>query len=188
MPWPLVASTCHRKTLGRSNRFPLPDGEREARASGEGIIDSRRRFLQLLGLTLAAAGIARPARAAPERLTFAELYGEVDVLGLSFSERTKALAGAEVAMRGYMAPPLKADGDFFVLTPEPVALCPFCQSYEDWPADIVVVYPQGRRIFFSPSAQIEATGRLEIGSKTDERTGFVSLLRITEARIARSTS
>jgi hypothetical protein len=156
-------------------------------ASGGGIIDSRRRFLQLLGVAFVAS-FALPARAAPERLTFAELYGEVDVLGLSFSERTKALAGAEVAMRGYMAPPLKADGDFFVLTPEPVALCPFCQSDEDWPADIVVVYPQGRRIFFSPSAQIEATGRLEIGSKTDERTGFVSLLRITEARIARSTS
>ena len=46
-------------------------------------------------------------------------------------------------MHGYMAPPLKPESRFFVLTREPLALCPFCQSDAEWPADIVVVYLEG---------------------------------------------
>ena len=39
-----------------------------------------------------------------------------------------------------MAPPLKAEAAFFVLTREPVARRPFCQSDADWPDNILVVY------------------------------------------------
>ena len=39
-----------------------------------------------------------------------------------------------------MAPPLKAEADFFVLTKMPMAVCPFCNTAVDWPDDIVAVY------------------------------------------------
>lgn len=121
----------------------------------------------------------------PSRLAFAELYKTTGVLGLQFSDKVTGLNGQSVAMRGFMARPLKPEADFFVLTREPVALCPFCQSDADWPLDIVVVHLRGGVTFTSNTDRIEVTGILEVGSKTDPTTGFVSLLRIVDARVRR---
>lgn len=119
-------------------------------------------------------------------LAFGELYGSVGVLGLSFSDKLKGLAGRQVRMTGFMAPPLKAEAKFFVLTERPMALCPFCSSDADWPADIVVVYLDRAQTFEQANAEIEVTGRLEVGSWTDPETGFVSLVRIVGASFARA--
>ncbi len=129
---------------------------------------------------LAALPLIRPARAG-DTLTFDELYGKVSVLGLAFSDKVKALDGKTVAMRGFMAPPLKAEAKFFVLTEIPMALCPFCSSDADWPSNIVVVYIDERTTFVPPSRLIEVTGTLEVGSWTDPDTGFVSLLRLVHS-------
>ncbi|WP_026783112.1 hypothetical protein [Pleomorphomonas koreensis] len=137
---------------------------------------SRRALLAgLAGLSF--AGVAR----AGDSLTFDELYGKVSVLGLAFSDKTKALDGKSVSMRGFMAPPLKAEAKFFVLTEIPMALCPFCSSDADWPSNIVVVYIDEKTTFVPPSRLIEVTGTLEVGSWTDPETGFVSLLRLVHA-------
>jgi hypothetical protein len=125
---------------------------------------------------------AAPALAAAEPLRFAELYAGAGVLGFELSERTRALAGRMVAMRGYMAPPLKAEARFFVLTRTPVDLCPFCNSDADWPVDIVVVYPADDAEFVSNQVPIEVTGILEVGGRTDPVSGFYSRLRLVEAR------
>jgi len=82
-------------------------------------------------------------------------------------------------------PPLKPEADFFVMTKEPVSLCPFCQSDAEWPADIVVVYLRKGTSLTSNQDPVEVIGTLEVGSKTDPRTGFVSLLRIVDARLRR---
>lgn len=86
-----------------------------------------------------------------------------------------------VAMRGFMAPPLKAEAAFFVLTEIPMALCPFCSSDADWPDNIVVVYLDRKHTFVQPGTRIEVVGTLEMGSWTDPETGFVSLLRLRNA-------
>lgn len=133
-----------------------------------------------LSVFLSSAGGARAE--APARLGFSELYASIGVLGLQFSDKVKGLAGKPVAIRGFMAPPLKPEADFFVLTREPVALCPFCQTDADWPADIIMVYMQDGARFTTNTDRIEVTGILEVGSKTDRKTGFVSLLRIVDGR------
>jgi hypothetical protein len=137
-------------------------------------------WLLLIGLCL----LARPGLAADteQRLQFAELYKSVGVLGLELSEKVQSLAGKAVLMRGFMAPPLKPDARFFVLTRQPVAICPFCQSDADWPQDIVVVYLQRTLEPVPASRPIEVHGILEVGSKVDPNTGFVSLLRIVNAK------
>jgi hypothetical protein len=141
-----------------------------------------RRALLAGVLVLAITWHPLPVRPAEvSRISFGEIYSSFGVLGLQFSERVKALAGKRVAIRGFIAPPLKAEADFFVLTKEPVALCPFCQSDADWPADIVVVYTRPGMRVTSYEESVEVTGRLEIGSKTDPKTGFVSLLRLVDA-------
>lgn len=142
-----------------------------------------RRRLLATGV-LAAAGlplVARPAHAAPAELEFDELYGKISVLGLEFSEKVKSLAEKKVVMRGFMAPPLKAEADFFVLTEIPMALCPFCSSDADWPDNIVVIYLGKAQTFEQANALIEVTGTLEVGSWTDPNTGFLSRLRIVDA-------
>jgi RNA polymerase subunit RPABC4/transcription elongation factor Spt4 len=84
-------------------------------------------------------------------------------------------------MRGFMAPPLKAEADFFVLTEIPMSICPFCSSDADWPDNIVIIYLDRAQTFEQANALIEVHGRLEVGSWTDPKTGFVSLLRIVGA-------
>lgn len=148
---------------------------------GEGVrhavLLDRRMFLSLAVL----ASLRSPARAA-EQLTFDELYAAQGVLGLKFTEKVKTLAGKPVTMKGFMAPPLKAEAKFFVLTEIPMALCPFCSSDADWPDNIVVVYLDEKQTFVQANAPIEVEGTLDCGSWTDPETGFVSLLRLRGAQ------
>jgi hypothetical protein len=148
---------------------------------------ARRALLRLLVAGPGAALLARAGRAAgadTARLQFGELYGQVGPLGMKFSDKALGLRGQPVAMRGFLAPPLKPDARLFVLSARPVALCPFCQSDADWPHDIVVVFPRAAgEVRLAPSAEpLEITGILELGSRTDDATGFVSQVRLVEAR------
>lgn len=136
---------------------------------------SRRVFLSLP--LLALSGLVRAA----ETLSFDGLYQTIGVLGIKYAERALGLRGKSVRMRGYMAPPLKPESRFFVLTREPVSVCPFCASDADWPVDIVVVYLARTLKPVSFSQRIEVEGRLEIGSWTDPQTGFVSQVRLVDA-------
>ncbi|QCI96555.1 hypothetical protein [Agrobacterium larrymoorei] len=141
---------------------------------------TRRQSLQALGLGALMLSSGR-AMASASSLTFDEMYGKIGVLGLEFSDKLKQLTGKEISMKGFMAPPLKAEASFFVLTEIPMALCPFCSSDADWPDNIVVVYLSEKQTFVQPSTTIEVTGKLERGSWTDPETGFVSLVRIRDA-------
>jgi hypothetical protein len=159
---------------------------------------SRRLFLQLPWIVLpelAAASefvmaaspfvglFAIPEAAASETLTFDGLYQSIGVLGIRYSERALSLKGKTVRMRGFMAPPLKPESRFFVLTREPVAVCPFCASDAEWPVDIVVVYLKETLAPVDFQRRIRVEGRLEIGSWTDPATGFVSQVRLVDADI-----
>src|SRR5262245_10453328 len=74
---------------------------------------------------------------AGSRLSFAELYATTGIIGLRLSEKAQDLHGSSVIIRGYMAPPMEETSDFFVLTRNPVAACPFCDTRASWPDDIV---------------------------------------------------
>jgi len=139
---------------------------------------SRRGLL----IGLAALPVSVRALAAElEMLTFDGLYKSFGVLGFQFSDRATSLLGKPVRMTGYMAPPLKPESHFFVLTREPLAICPFCQSDADWPVDIVVVFMQAATPMVSAGQKVEVRGRLDIGSATDAETGFVSQIRLVDA-------
>lgn len=128
----------------------------------------------------------RAAAAEATVLTFDQLYASFGVRGLTFSPAVLAGAGRPVAITGYMAPPLKAEATFFVLTREPMAICPFCQSDADWPVDILVVTMREATPMVSSGTRVTVTGTLDVGSKTDPETGFVSQLRIVDADFRRA--
>ena len=139
---------------------------------------TRRSYLFSASASLAALLMAPGQRThAAERIKIRDLY-ETQT---QFSERALALANSEVEVPGFMAPPLKPDATFFVLTKMPMAVCPFCNDEADWPADIVLVRLKREQEWVDFNRPIVVTGTLELGTEIDEETGFVSKVRLTDA-------
>ncbi len=129
---------------------------------------------------LLASLIARPARA-ETTLSFGTLYAPPTAAGIQLSPTAQALVGRAVTLQGFMAPPLKAESDFFVLTRYPMSTCPFCANAADWPIDIVFVRLGRASPLIEPSYAITVAGVLEAGMQADPATGFVSLVRVVDA-------
>ncbi|MBM6928908.1 hypothetical protein [Parasutterella secunda] len=138
----------------------------------------KRRVFLTASLLMLAPWVKAKAAAS---IGFDEMYEGNPILGLQFSEKLKSLAQKTVSVQGFMAPPLKPEANFLVMTREPVSLCPFCNSDQDWPDNIIVVYLSAKQEFVQPNRPIVVTGTLQLGSYTDEQTGFVSLVRLVEA-------
>ena len=141
------------------------------------MLDRRRLLFGSAALLLAG----RVPAAASDTFGFSDLYASDGVL----SDTSKSLSGQQVEMTGFMAPPLKAEASFFVLTSMPMAVCPFCETEAQWPDDIVLVLT-GEPISAVPfNRPIRVTGTLETGFAKDADTGFVSLVRLVNAEFQR---
>ncbi len=133
-------------------------------------------------LAAAALGIVSPRAMAEEVVNMRDLYAK----DLSFSDYATARQGQRIAASGFMAPPLKAESTFFVLTRRPMAVCPFCETEADWPDDILAVYTK-RTVDVVPfNVQIVVRGVLELGTYKDPELGFVSRVRLTDASYERA--
>lgn len=138
--------------------------------TGNGLMQFTRR--RIVGLALVPMLSCRAH--AWDRVTFADLWSE----GAEFSQLAKELAGKTVEMHGFMAPPLKPEVEFYVLTSTPMATCPFCDSAATWPKDIALVmlsHPLKPQAYSHP---LTVSGILDVGTQTDEKTGFVSRVRL----------
>jgi len=132
---------------------------------------------------LAAGALAfapRAARAAPPSVKLRDLWGAHG----DFSDLAKRLAGSTIAVDGYMAPPLKPEIDFFVLTRIPMAFCPFCDNEAAWPEDLLLVKVDDPVSAVDFNRLIRTEGILDLGTKTDQATGFVSRIRLLRSRYA----
>lgn len=139
----------------------------------------RREFVAAAAASLAVA--AAPARAATgEPVRMRDLYNK----DLTFSPLAEDLAGRRIVLGGFMAPPIKADGNFFVLTRRPMAVCPFCESAAEWPPDIVAIYLKRALEIMPYNIPIVAHGVLTLGEFRDPDTGFVSRVRLTDSSVA----
>ncbi|MEM9137499.1 MAG: hypothetical protein AAGB01_09155 [Cyanobacteria bacterium P01_F01_bin.42] len=141
----------------------------------------RRRYLKYMSALvggLLLSGLSKSAAASVAKIRFRDLYKR----GTTFSSQALNLNGDRVKIRGYMAPPLRAEANFFVLTRLPMSVCPFCEEEADWPDDIALVYVRDRLSVVPWNYPIEVTGSLALGTKTDRDTGFVSRVRLERAR------
>ncbi len=134
----------------------------------------------LVTLTLATSLLPKAAWAIT-RIRMSELYNHDG----SFSPRAEELKGKRISMQGFMAPHLKVDSDFFILSNTPVETCPFCASEGDWIDSIVFVRMRTKQEAVPPGSLINVEGTLEIGPATDEATGFVSKVRLVNADFRR---
>jgi hypothetical protein len=139
---------------------------------------NRRTFLAALALL--PAGLARAAD--EPALKLRDLYNK----DLSFSEKALAARGTRVSIAGFMAPPLKADSVFFVLTKMPMAVCPFCEPGMPWPDDILAVYAKRVVDVIPFNVPIVVTGVLELGDAVDPELGFYSKVRLVDATFERA--
>ncbi len=133
----------------------------------------RRTFL----ITSAAMLSATVAAQASEPLKLRELYNPDQ----SFSKLAQSLEGERVSVSGFMAPPLKAQSNFFILTKMPMSVCPFCETEAEWPPNILAVYTKRIAKTVPFNVKIKATGILELGGFKDPDTGFVSRVRLSDA-------
>ena len=138
---------------------------------------NRRDLLFSVAAVAMIGGTGQVLAGSDREIMIRDLYARGD-----FSERAQALNGEMVEMPGFMAPPLKPDSTIFVLTKIPMAVCPFCDNEADWPRDIVVVRLEERQEWVNFNRPIKVTGRLELGTETDEETGFVSRVRVVDAQ------
>jgi hypothetical protein len=125
-------------------------------------------------------GFYGPALAA-QRVRMFELYDD----GNDFTPLAKELNGKRIAIQGFMAPHLKVDSDFFILSNTPVETCPFCASEGDWIDSIVFVRMRRKQEAVEPGVVIMVEGKLEIGPEKDAETGFFSKVRLTDAEFRR---
>ena len=144
---------------------------------------TRRTLLQGVAATAAALPVQRASRA--------NRGGCFSMTSTSrarprCSEKALGLNGTPVEIVGFMAPPLKAESPFFVLTDIPMETCPFCDDIAFWPDNIIYATSHEDLPMVPFDRQIRVAGTLEVGEKTDPETGFVSLVRLTQARVTRS--
>lgn len=138
------------------------------------------RRMMILGMT--ALPFARPAYATDRPVLLRDLYNK----DLSFSALATGMRGKRIQVRGFMAPPLRAESKFFVLTRRPMAVCPFCNDDADWPTDIVAIYTKRLVRVIGFNIPITVTGTLELDTFKDPETGFVSRVRLVDAYYERT--
>ncbi len=140
----------------------------------------RRRFL-VLSSALSLLPHASAAQEENEPIRLRDLYNQ----DMSFSDLALANEGQRVTVDGFMAPPLKAESTFFVLTKMPMAVCPFCEPGQTWPDDILAVYARRVVDVIPFNVPMRASGILEMGDYTDPELGFYSRVRLSDATYER---
>ncbi len=143
---------------------------------------NRRSFLRVL--MVGAASLVPPtayAVATDAPLKMRALYNK----DLSFSTRAQSLKNSRIRISGFMAPPLKAESTFFVLTKMPMAVCPFCETEAEWPDDILAIYTKRINKIVPFNVPIIVNGVLKLGTHKDPETGFVSRVRLVDSSYER---
>ena len=140
----------------------------------------RRTFVA--GLPAALALLPRQGRAQEGPIRLRDLYNR----DMSFSDVALAHEGERIDVAGFMAPPLKAESSFFVLTKMPMAVCPFCEPNTTWPDDLLAVYARRTVEVIRFNVPLVTTGVLELGDYVDPDLGFYSKVRLKEATYERA--
>jgi hypothetical protein len=145
-------------------------------------LSTRRSFLSLWSATAIAGTMPGMLRAQEAPIRLRDLYNR----DMSFSDLALANEGVRITIAGFMAPPLKAESTFFVLTKMPMAVCPFCEPGMPWPDDILAVYAKRVVNVIPFNVPIETTGVLELGEYVDPELGFFSMVRLIDATYSRA--
>jgi hypothetical protein len=134
-------------------------------------------------IALAAFGLGE-AKAAPARVALEEIHREPEMPGVEYSSKARKLSGQRIRVEGFLAP--HAGGraaPFLVLASQPMGGCPHCLGALDLPGDSLVAYFGAMPGLAETGIPVAIEGVLDLGSRTDAQTGFVSTVRLFDARV-----
>lgn len=146
---------------------------------------NRRHALRLSTsvFALAAFGLGE-AKAAPARVALEEIHREPDLPGVEYSTKARKLSGQRIRVEGFLAPHAgNRAAPFLVLSGQPMVGCPHCLGSADLPGDSLVAYFGGGVGMAETGIPVAIEGVLDLGSRTDAQTGFVSTVRLFDAKI-----
>ncbi|MBI1773725.1 MAG: hypothetical protein HYR63_00125 [Proteobacteria bacterium] len=146
----------------------------------------RRRFI-VAGVSIIAlmSGLGQRAWAATSRLALDNLYKNPDMPGVDYRPKVLELAGQRVTVKGYVVPhTADSAAPFMVVSAEPLVGCPHCLAALDLPPDSLIAYFKEPPKLADIGFPVTVEGTLELGSRSDAKTGFVSTARLVEARVA----
>jgi hypothetical protein len=151
------------------------------------MLDRRRVLLAGVSSFALVAGFGRSSSAASPSLQLGDLYRNPDMPGVDYRPKVLAMAGQRVSVKGYVVPHT-ADraAPFMIVSAEPLAGCPHCLAALDLPSDSVIGYFKEQPKLKDIGLPVMVEGTLELGSRADAKTGFVSAIRLVEASIARA--
>jgi hypothetical protein len=127
------------------------------------------------GGSTAADGVAR--------IALSRLHRNPELPGVDYDPAVERLVGRAVRAEGFLAPHIGRFAPFMVLTEEPVVGCPHCRGSLDLPGESLIAYfkePPSDRLIGLP---VVVQGILDLGSRSDSRTGFVSTVRLLDAKV-----
>ena len=143
---------------------------------------TRREFL-LAGISaFACAVFAGAARAAAPLIDLAALYEKPDLPGIDYAPALRGEAGKRVRVTGFIAKHSSPEAELFIVTTLPGFRCPHCVG-GDLPADSVVAYFEGGLPRAALDGKVTIEGVLDLGARTDPKSGFVSAIRLRNAAI-----
>jgi hypothetical protein len=134
-------------------------------------------------VALAACGVGN-AKASPVRVALEDIHREPHMPGVEYSPKAQKLVGHRIRVEGFLAPHV---GDraapFMVLAGQPMVGCPHCLGALDLPGDSLIAYFGARPGLAETGVPLAVEGVLDLGSRTDAQTGFVSNIRLFDARV-----
>ena len=121
----------------------------------------KRIFALILTLTLAVSLCGCGEKKSGEAVSFS-FSDSIDI------ETIQKLAGKTVSIIGYMATLSPVSGKYMYLMNMPYQSCPFCVPNTSKLANTMAVYAPSGKTFDYTDQAIRVTGRLEVGSFTDD--------------------
>ena len=150
------------------------------------MIDRRRILLLGTGALAFLAGAGKQAWAATRSLALDNLYKNPDMPGVDYRPKVLEAAGQRVAVKGFVVPhTADSAAPFMVVSAEPLIGCPHCMASLDLPPDSVIAYFKEQPKLADIGLKITVEGTLELGSRSDPKTGFISAIRLVEASVQR---
>ena len=116
-------------------------------------------------------------------LTFDDVFASSGIFGVEIAPEVAALAGARVAVRGYLFGPLVSGAGDYVLARGSLRHCPCCSGEPSYGDDLALVQLRipGGPATHAADEEVEVTGTLELGYAESAHPGLATSVRLLDA-------
>ena len=116
-------------------------------------------------------------------LTFDDVFASSGIFGVEIAPEVTGLAGARVAVRGFLFGPLVSGEGDYVLARGSLRHCPCCSGEPSYGDDLALVRLRvpGSVCAHAADEEVEVTGTLELGYAQSAHPGLATSVRLLDA-------